>query len=130
MTELGTITQQLARDITGQQALLIRFQNQMACPAFNSPDISAQYLGLRLQCNRLSSNTGAPGRMLSDKDLADLLAMSPEFEADFWSAYAAAMGLLEVQTNTDPRIICWPAEATIGGKTTGQQIDDFVGKFL
>lgn len=133
MTALDILNQQIADEITGQQALMVRFQHQMPGKAFNTPDskwIKAEYIGLRLQNNRLHCSSGRAGRELTEAEVSDLFAMIPEFEDEFWAGYAAEMRTHEVMTNTDPRIICWPAEALVGGKSIDQQMAEFFERFM
>ena len=129
MTEY-ILSAQVARELTGQQKFIVRFQRQMPAPAFSHPEVKAEWLGFTLQGNRLFPSFGAAGRELTGEEVAELLSMIPKNESEFWAQYAGNVGLLETQANTDPQVICWPAEPIIGGKNVSQQSDEFVQKFL
>lgn len=130
MDSLQITTAQIARQITGQTQFLVRFQNQMAAPAFNHQDVDAVYRLVTLQDNRLIAGSQI-GRELLESDVNELLSMTQDFEAaEFWKQYAIKYDLHEGYTNTDPVILCWPAQSLLEGKTPGQQDADFVRKFV
>ena len=130
MDTLQTLTSQLARDITGQTELLIRYQHGMASPAFNHQDVKAEYRSVTLQGNRLKIGA-LYGRPLNDDEIDALVGMTQIFEADqFWLQYATKYDLHESYTNTDPTILCWPAPTILEGKTPAQQDKEFMQKFF
>lgn len=130
MDSLQITTAQIARQILGQTRFLVRFQRQVAAPAFNHQHVDAEYRLVTLQDNRLMAGSQV-GRKLSASDVSEFLSMTQDFEAaEFWKQYAIKYDLPEGYTNTDPVILCWPAQSLLDGKTTDQQDADFVRRFV
>lgn len=130
MSALEITSAQIAREITGQSKIIVRFQNPMPAPAFNHPDVPAEYVGFTLQNNRLIPSFGEAGRVLTDAEIAELFAMQLAQEPEFWQQYAKKYNLCEVQSNTDPVVLCWPAQSIIAGDTPAKQSTKFEERFL
>lgn len=130
MDSLQTLTSQIAREISGQTQLLVRFQKQMAAPAFNHQDVPAEYRLVTLQGNRLKTGEFV-GKELTKEEVSELLSLAQEQGADlFWAHYADKYDIDATYTNTDPLILCWPAQSSMDGKTPAQQDAEFVNKFM
>lgn len=130
------LTQQIADQILDRQWLLVRAQQPQATD-YNAPAVKADWLLLQLHDNTLYDSRGHQlSRQLSAAELetlASLRALDPDrwHEEEFWAQYAREFDLHETHTNTDPVILCLPAQPhpTFGGKSTVQQFTDFIAQY-
>lgn len=130
------LTHQIADQILDRQWLLVRAQQPQATD-YNAPAVPADWLLLQIHDNVLCDSRGRQlSRPLSAADLESLTALraldpNSWSEEDFWAQYAREFDLHETHTNTDPVILCLPAQPhpTFGGKSTTQQFTDFIAQY-
>jgi hypothetical protein len=121
---------QIAREITNQRKFVVRFQHQMPAPAYLHEEMDAEYIGVTLINNQLVESFGPAGKALSPEEINAFLAMIPKNESDYWASYARRYNINENQTNTDPQIVCWPAQSITSGDNPSKQAAAFYARFF